>query len=358
MEKQNILLVDDDPNVLELLKRIFRKSGYQISTAMDANEALKSLQKHPPDLILLDLMLPGMDGYSLLEKIKDVSDWSLIPVVILSAKDGVEDKLRGLRLGVVDYITKPFDRKELLARVKNILYFYDFKVKKNKPLPTKTCHQRLIDFMKEQGIKSLKPRLRREAKLGYEYPEAAEIFNPDEPGGEIYILEGMAKSKMLDRAFFDAVRICSECGNHDMNFREVCPHCDSADIDIKRTVIHHMCGYRGQDTQFDFDLNPSCPQCSETLRQEGEDFELMKSSMHTCNLCEETFIEPIINCRCMACDKLSDAATIIKRKIYIYKLKSDANEYPADQPVKSLTLGDMHSLPDNSSPKDIVSFKS
>lgn len=107
----NILIVDDDINIGNMLEEILTKEGYQITRAYSGTEALFALSSKRPDLILLDLMLPGLNGKEVLPKITG------IPVIIISAKTGVEDKVELLLGGAADYVTKPFDIEELLARI-------------------------------------------------------------------------------------------------------------------------------------------------------------------------------------------------------------------------------------------------
>lgn len=340
MATEKLLIIDDDKNLLTLLSKIFKKSGYRVATAHNARKALASLEREMPDLILLDLMLPDINGYELLEKIKARPEWAFIPVVILSAITNLEDKLKGLRLGVMDYITKPFEREELEARVRNILDFYHLKVHKQE-IPAKPSHQRLIDYMKDQGIRALVPQVSRLAKLGYEYPDVAHIFSPDEPGGEIYMLEGMAKSKMLDRVFHDAIHICPFCGHHDINFREVCPHCDQANIERKQLITHHICGFRGMLPEPEPHAELRCPQCGDLLHTRGEDFEILPSSLNVCLECEAEFTETVMSCRCMNCERIFDASAAPVRKVHTYKLRTDSDESCLDPPPDFFEPGEM-----------------
>lgn len=108
---KNILIVDDDINIGNMLEELLTKEGYQITRAYSGTEALLILSSQTPDLILLDLMLPGLDGKELLPHISE------IPVIVISAKAGVEDKVELLLGGAADYVTKPFNIDELLARI-------------------------------------------------------------------------------------------------------------------------------------------------------------------------------------------------------------------------------------------------
>ncbi len=117
-EKPSILVVDDDPNISQLVKLYLEKEGYEVRTAGRGDDAVNEFSRLPPDLMVLDVMLPGMDGYQVLRSIRKSS---AIPVIMLTARDETFDKVLGLELGADDYITKPFDAKELVARVKAVL---------------------------------------------------------------------------------------------------------------------------------------------------------------------------------------------------------------------------------------------
>ena len=108
---KRILIVDDDINIGNMLEEVLTAEGYSVLRAYSGTEAVMLLSSHTPDLVLLDLMLPGLSGEEVLPKIKG------IPVIVVSAKVGIEDKVSLLLGGAVDYITKPFDMKELLARI-------------------------------------------------------------------------------------------------------------------------------------------------------------------------------------------------------------------------------------------------
>ena len=117
-DKPYILLVDDDPNIRRLVQLYLEKEGFRVVCADRGDDALNIFRKEPPDLMLLDVMLPGMDGWSVL---KSVRKTSAIPIIMLTAKDETFDKVLGLELGADDYITKPFESKELVARIKAVL---------------------------------------------------------------------------------------------------------------------------------------------------------------------------------------------------------------------------------------------
>lgn len=117
-EKQRILLVDDDPNISHLVRLYLEKEGFAVTESARGDEALEAFQRESPALVLLDVMLPGMDG---LQVLKEIRKTSKVPVIMLTARDETFDKVLGLELGADDYVTKPFETKELVARVKAVL---------------------------------------------------------------------------------------------------------------------------------------------------------------------------------------------------------------------------------------------
>ena len=119
--KQKILIVDDDSNIAELISLYLTKEFYEVQIVEDGEQALQVFDTFQPNLILLDLMLPGMDGYQVCREIRRRSN---TPIIMLSAKGEVFDKVLGLELGADDYMIKPFDSKELVARVKAVLRRY------------------------------------------------------------------------------------------------------------------------------------------------------------------------------------------------------------------------------------------
>jgi DNA-binding response OmpR family regulator len=116
-----ILVVDDDPDIVRLLKYFLEAKGRQVQTASTGAEALELFKREPPDLVILDVMLPGMDGWTVLQKIRESSQ---VPVLMLTGKDAPTDKAKGLLSGADDYIAKPFDLAELEARIVAVMRRY------------------------------------------------------------------------------------------------------------------------------------------------------------------------------------------------------------------------------------------
>lgn len=120
----NIVIVDDQPNNLRVLSGILQQAGYKVRPALDGEVALKSIKSSPPDLILLDIRMPEMDGYEVCRRLKSDEQTRDIPVIFISALQDMEDKLSAFRVGGVDYVAKPFQMEEVLARVQAHLKLY------------------------------------------------------------------------------------------------------------------------------------------------------------------------------------------------------------------------------------------
>lgn len=118
MDKKKILIVDDDENIAELISLYLVKECFDTEIASDGEEAIRKFKEYQPDLMLLDIMLPGIDGYDVCREIRKTSN---VPIIMLSAKGEVFDKVLGLKIGADDYMVKPFDSNELVARVQAIM---------------------------------------------------------------------------------------------------------------------------------------------------------------------------------------------------------------------------------------------
>ncbi|TKK85089.1 response regulator transcription factor [Herbidospora galbida] len=114
-----LLIVEDEPNILELLAASLRYAGFEVSTASSGTEGVAAATRHRPDLIVLDVMLPDMDGFDVVRRLRGGGTFT--PVVFLTARDATEDKIRGLTLGGDDYVTKPFSLEEVIARIRAVL---------------------------------------------------------------------------------------------------------------------------------------------------------------------------------------------------------------------------------------------
>jgi DNA-binding response OmpR family regulator len=113
----SVLVAEDEPNIVLSLQFIMKKAGLDVRVAEDGDQAVREMEKRTPDVVLLDIMLPKRDGFSVCETIKGNAEWSNVKVIMLTAKSRDEDKQRAMELGADDYITKPFSTRELVDRV-------------------------------------------------------------------------------------------------------------------------------------------------------------------------------------------------------------------------------------------------
>ena len=116
-----ILMVDDDPAICEMTQLMLKSEGYRVEYVLNSKQAIKKINNHIPDLILVDWMMPNTDGIDLMRYLRSLSETADIPIIMLTAKGGENDKVKALELGCDDYITKPFSKRELAARIKALL---------------------------------------------------------------------------------------------------------------------------------------------------------------------------------------------------------------------------------------------
>jgi len=118
---KKILIVDDEPNIVTALEYLLQKSGYEVLLAQDGDAALKQVEKHLPDLVLLDVMMSLKSGYEVCQRMRERADWQHIKIVMLSAKGREAEVSKGLSLGADLYVTKPFSNQDLIARINKLL---------------------------------------------------------------------------------------------------------------------------------------------------------------------------------------------------------------------------------------------
>ncbi|MFC1925867.1 response regulator transcription factor [Chloroflexota bacterium] len=178
MVKTRVLIVDDEPSIIRYLKRNIEASGFKVLVAMDGADGLQLFERELPDLVVLDIKMPDMDGFEVCRRIRE---WSQIPVIMLTALGSLEEKVKAFDIGADDYITKPFGKAELMARVKAVLRrttLWD-----ERPEPELRAHNLLIDFAKhrvtsgEQEVNLTDTQYRL---LSYMARNAGRVITPDQ----------------------------------------------------------------------------------------------------------------------------------------------------------------------------------
>ncbi len=151
--KLKVLIVEDSQESIDLLVYFLKPAGYEVSTAMDGIQAIEMVERDPPDIILLDIMLPKLDGFQVCERLKKNNRTFYIPIVMITALKELKDKIRALEAGADDFISKPFDSVELLARVKSLLrlkLYYDELIRRNKELERQKQILEREDLLKKE----------------------------------------------------------------------------------------------------------------------------------------------------------------------------------------------------------------
>jgi len=151
MRKSKILIVDDAIDTVDLLKKRFRSEGYDTEEAYNGEEALQKVPEYNPDLIVLDIMMPKIDGYEVCQRLKADENTKYIPVLMLTAKGEVEHKVKGLDIGADDYLAKPFDYKELSARVRSLL-------------ASKEAHEKKVEVEKSGALEQMMDQVAHEIR--------------------------------------------------------------------------------------------------------------------------------------------------------------------------------------------------
>jgi len=150
-KKSKILIVDDAVDTVELLRKRFQAEGYETAEAYNGEEGLQKVQEFNPDLMVLDIMMPKIDGYEVCQRLKADEHTKYIPILMLTAKGELEDKIKGLDIGADDYLPKPFDYKELSARVRSLL-------------TTKAAHERKVEVEKSGALEQMMDQVAHEIR--------------------------------------------------------------------------------------------------------------------------------------------------------------------------------------------------
>jgi len=189
--KVSVLVVDDDTHILRMLQRMLELEGYQVLTASSGVAALDIFDEKTPELVLLDIMLPDIDGYTVCQ---NIHEFSQIPIIMITAKDGDEEKVQGLDAGADDYVTKPFSANELVARVRAVLR--RTRLWDEHPEPAFSFQDLVIDFVRHRvtaGSQEVNLTATEYRLLAYLVHNAGRVVTPDQiiqaVWGEEYIGE-------------------------------------------------------------------------------------------------------------------------------------------------------------------------
>lgn len=255
MRGQHILVVEDHKSMSRAIKGILESEGYTVSTATDGVEALEMMDEIMPDLILADIMMPRMDGYTLYQRVRERPEWIPIPFVFLTAKSEREDKLKGKELGAEDYITKPFDADELIISVRSRL---------GRARAIERATQAEFEQLKEQIVTVLGHELRTPLTYVTGYTDLAlEDVSSLTPREVEEFLNGIKSgADRLNRLVEDLLLLVQiDSGRSQEEFEALVARYNNVGEIVKRTVKQFAPRAKGRDISLDvstdFDLPPA-----------------------------------------------------------------------------------------------------
>ncbi len=330
-DKKKILVVDDEIVLNKIITTRLRKLGYNSFSVNSGEKALEFVEETPPDLIILDLLMPGMDGYEVAQAIRANPRVSHIPIIMLTAKVSQETKIKALKLGIDDYMTKPYDAEELAARIQSVLRRAQIAVAQPEEavgaLAIDSRDRKRLEFLKQlidRDVVQIDPSYNMLVKTGYEYRDVTDFFGI-QPGMEPQELYYLEERGTLKRVFHDRILLCPNCTHHNLNLREVCPTDRSPDIVLMPTIHHYKCGYIGTEREFMQGLSLVCPKCQDELEAIGVDYD-KPGKMFVCNQNQHKFTEPDVLCQCRNCKNEFYAGDAIRSNIFSFVLTDKANE--------------------------------
>jgi CheY-like chemotaxis protein len=294
---ERIVVVEDDADARDLLVRRLWSQGYKVAEAEDTTEALEKIDRDDPDLVLLDVMLPGESGFDFLKRLREKPERRLLPVVIVSALGQIDAKAEGFQAGADDYIAKPYDFQELLVRVRaGIDRGKRMRAAAGKESPLSPLHLAVLRSLVESG--GVDPIPNPRAPRGYRYG----LAGLEDGGGvsEHDILASLEALSCVSGGVVDVVRLCPDCESPLLNCREACPSCSSVRIDITDLIHHFRCANVGPEKAFSSGKKLVCPKCREELRHIGVDYE-RPSETFSCPDCGDAFTEPAVEVLCFSC---------------------------------------------------------
>jgi len=317
----HVLVIDDDPDVLGLFKACLESQGYRVTAASDGPAGIDLAIADPPTIVILDMIMPGMGGLEVLERLRGDPRTQPLPILMVSGQDDVEARVKCLRKGVDDFIAKPFEREELVARVEALIRRASERGRRPAPVLTPDDRRRLqiLRNALRDGPESLVPDYDIRTASGYAYPAAGASPDEDGPRDPIEDLEHLHSRGYLERAFHDVVLTCPYCEHHNIHLREVCPACGSADLRPVEMIHHYRCAFVGPLDSFRRGNKLVCPKCRVQLRHIGLEYEKPTDTVQ-CGSCDRGFQEPDVAARCRGCRRPFPPEQAERRRVFAYAL--------------------------------------
>lgn len=335
---KHVLLADDLDRWGTDLRDLLVTEGYEVSVARSGEEVL-AVVGETIDVVLLSTTLPGLNGFETFERLRDNPLTSRIPVILLSGLSDVQTRLRTLDMGAEDFIIRPFDDAEMIARLDAVLQRCSAGAKWRARQRRSDARMILLKGLVDRGVDSLKPSIDARSPLGYGYPQVADAMAaaPDVELDALFELERLADEGYLQRSFFDRVHLCPECHRYNLNFRTQCPFCESAALHQIETLHHFKCGHEGPIGEFRASAGLECPKCKTAMRVAGADYENVPEQFF-CDGCRRTFGQPYFSVTCFCCGHVASEESIDLADVWRYELTNKARLAAASGAFEGLTL--------------------
>ncbi|MCA9774630.1 MAG: response regulator, partial [Myxococcales bacterium] len=335
---KHILLADDLERWGTDLRDLLVTEGYEVSVARSGEQVLADVSDEI-SLVLLSTTLPGMNGFETFERLRDNPLTCKIPVILVSGLSDVQTRLRTLDMGAEDFIIRPFDDAEILARVDAVLQRRTVGAKPRRRQRRSDARMILLKGLVEQGVDRLAPAIDAASPLGYGYPDAAVAMAsaPHIEFDALVELERLSDEGYLHRAFADRVHLCPECHHYNLNFRTLCPFCESAALRQMETLHHFKCGHVAPIGEYRVSSGLECPKCKTAMRVAGADYENVPDQFF-CDACESAFGQPIFSVTCFRCGHVASEETVDLADVWSYELTNKARLAAAGGEFAGLTL--------------------
>lgn len=318
---QHVLVIDDEPQMLGVYRTCLTTHGYRVTAINDGATALDVASVDRPDVVVLDLVMPGMGGLEVLDRLRQNATTANIPVLMVTGRINADARTEGLRRGVDDFIHKPFRYDELLSRVAALA---------RRPLHhahtmTEIEHpqdDRRIQILRQAvagGADALVPVYDPSTPSGYRYQATEGLPDAGDGVDPIDDLDFLRRRNYLERRFHDTVLSCPFCVHHDLHLREVCPACGSADLRALEMIHHFRCAFVGPIDDFRRGDKLVCPKCRGVLRHIGLDHDKPTDTVQ-CASCNSGFQEPDVATRCRSCSRPFPPEQAHRRRVHAYSV--------------------------------------
>ena len=321
--KLNSLIIDDDTLSLKVLSQLVEShENLELIGALEnAEQGLEEISNRHIDLVFLDIVMPEISGLDFISRLGDNN-----PYIILTTSHK-EYALEAFELEVSDYMVKPLKPERFNKAVEKVLDRY-----RNEQGLSVNFEEyvlaKLFRFMYSRNQEILNPIPNPDSKIGFSYAMLSAHFHRYEEARILDVLTLANKEKLLNAYFFETIYLCPNCYEGFMQYREVCPKCNSSNLASEDLIHHFPCAYIGPISDFTEEGDPNalvCPKCDQYLKHIGVDYD-KPSQIYNCNNCDHRFQDVFVKARCLSCSSDSAVEHLSKRVIQQYELTNKGIE--------------------------------